>query len=199
MVPGGGDDEREKGVKLVPVHIKLKRILIRNFLVEDWKDLQEIAIDKASSQYSIYDYQFPTSETEIKAITNRFANGNDYFAVCELNTNKIIGYICLSGKKDIEKDFGYNFHSGYWGKGYATEACIAIVDYAFNTLKTERITSGTANLNYPSVRLLRSLGFSKTGESQASFNNDSEGNPIEFTGSSYLLEKAEYIKKHRTE
>ena len=32
-------------------------------------------------------------------------------------------------------DLGYRFTQKYWGKGYATEASAALMDYAFN--KTE--------------------------------------------------------------
>ena len=32
-------------------------------------------------------------------------------------------------------DLGYRFTQKYWGKGYATEASAALMDYAFNKLK----------------------------------------------------------------
>ena len=141
----------------MPVYITTERLLIRNFATTDWKDLLEIAVDKASSQYAVYDHKFPTGKSEVKAITNWFAGGSQYLAVCELSTQKVIGFVCLSGENEKEKDIGYTFHSEYWGKGYGTEACTAAINYAFTVLNLERITSGTANLNYPSVRLLLSL------------------------------------------
>ncbi len=180
----------------MPVHITTERLLLRNFVSDDWKDLLEIAIDKAASPLAIYDHQFPTSEHEVKRITNWFVNGTDFLAVCESSTNRVIGYIYLGGETEKERDLGYNFHSKYWGKGYATEACVAAIEHAFNSLGVERITSSTANLNSPSVKLLRSLGFHKTGESLGSFTTTPEGSPIEFMGSSYLLEKVEWEKRH---
>lgn len=177
------------------INMKTSRLIIRNFIPDDWKDLQEIVIDKESSEYAIYDHQFPTSENEVKGITEWFANGDNFLAVYELSANKVIGYVALNGENDNEKDLGYCFHSAYQGKGYATEACTALINYAFDNLNVEMLTSGTANLNYSSCRLLSRLGFNKKGEGVASFRKTPGGNPIEFLGSSFLLEKDEWMKK----
>lgn len=177
------------------IDIKTKRLEIKNFVIDNWMDLQEIFVDFESSEYAIYDYQLPTTDNEVKGITDRFAK-NKFFAVYELNNNKVIGYVCFNGENDKELDLGYCFNSLYQGKGYATEACIAVINYAFNTLQVERLTAGTANLNYPSCGVLNRLGFSKTSECIHSCRKTTEGNPIEFVGSLFLLEKDEWMKKN---
>jgi [ribosomal protein S5]-alanine N-acetyltransferase len=177
------------------IYIKTSRLVIRNFKVDDWKDFQEILIYKESSEYAIYDYQFPTSDNEVKGMADKFAKGNKFLAICELTDNKVIGYICLNGKNDKELELGYTFNSTYQGKGYATEACIAVINYAFNNLHVEKLTIGTANLNYPSCRLINRLGFRKISECICSFRKTPEGNPIEFVDSLFLLEKDEWMKK----
>jgi ribosomal-protein-alanine N-acetyltransferase len=182
------------GEKQKMIDIKTKRLEIRNFVIDNWRDLQEIFIDFESSEYAMYDYQLPTTDNEVKEIAVRFAN-NKFFAVCELNNNKVIGYVCFNGENDKELDLGYCFNSLYQGKGYATEACIAVINYAFITLQVERLTAGTANLNYPSCRVLNRLGFSITSECIHSCRKNTEGNPIEFVGSLFLLEKGEWMKK----
>lgn len=176
------------------IDIKTSRIVIRNFVINDWRDLQKIFINFGSSEYAIYDHHFPNSDNEVKSITERFANGNNFFAVCELTDNKVMGYVCLNGENDKELDIGYCFNDTYQGKGYATEACIAVTNYAFNTLHLERLTAGTAILNFPSCRLLDRLGFCKTSESNHSLTKTPEGNPIEFVGASFLLEENEWMK-----
>jgi ribosomal-protein-alanine N-acetyltransferase len=182
-------EEKQKMIAL-----KTKRLEIKNFVIDNWRDLQEIFIDFESSEYAIYDYQLPTTNNEVKEIADRFAN-NKFFSVCELNNNKVIGYVCFNGENDKELDLGYSFNSLYHGKGFATEACIAVINYAFDTLQVERLTAGTAKLNYPSCRVLDRLGFSLTSESIISYRKNTEGNPIEFVGSLYLLEKDEWMKK----
>lgn len=177
------------------IAIKTDRLELRNFSIDDFRDLQEIIISKETSEYAIYDHEFPTSENEVKLITERFAKGDRFLAVCELTSNKVIGYVCLNGDNEEELDLGYCFNSVFKGEGYATEACIAVINYAFNNLHIERLSSGTANLNYPSCKLLIKLGFSKTSEYICSFRKTPEGNPIEFVGSTYLLEKDQWMKK----
>lgn len=177
------------------IDIKTSRIIIRNFSTDDWRDFQEILIYKESSEYAIYDYQFPTSDNEVKKMTDKFAKGNKFLAICNLTNKKVIGYICLNGEKNKELDLGYTFNPSYQGKGYATEACSAVINYAFNILRVEKLTIGTANLNYPSCRLINRLGFIKISECIRSFRKTPEGNPMEFVDSSFLLEKDEWMKK----
>lgn len=173
--------------------INTERLKIRNFAADDFRDVQEIIISKESSEYAVYDHQFPTSHDEVNKLTDRFVKNSGFLAVCLLSDNKVIGYVCLHGEGK-ELDLGYCFNSAYEGSGYATEACIAVINYMFNTLHVEKLISSTALLNYPSCRLLERLGFSKTGECTCSFRKDPEGNPIEFVGGDFLLEKSTWMK-----
>lgn len=175
------------------IEIHTGRLLLRSFVSSDWRDLLETAVDKASSQYAIYDHQFPTSETEVKRIAGWFATRTDFLAVYEPSIRKVIGYIHLGGDNPAERDLGYTFHSRHWGKGYAAEACAAAIDHAFSSPAVRTIRSGTAKLNAPSVKLLRSLGFKETGEAVGSFANDPQGQPIQFVGLSFVLTRAVWM------
>ncbi len=93
------------------------------------------------------------------------------------------------------RNLGYSFHSAYQHKGYAAEACIAAVNYAFTSMGAQRLTSGTANVNQPSLTLLAKLGFHKVGESVTSFRTTPEAKPIEFTGSTFLIEKEDWARQ----
>jgi [ribosomal protein S5]-alanine N-acetyltransferase len=177
------------------IKINTGRLIIRNFVPDDWEDFQAIIIDKESSEYAAYDHQFPISENEVKRITAWFAKGDDFLAVYELVSDRVIGYLALYGDTKGEKNFGYTFHSAYQKKGCAIEACTGLINYAFNTMLVERLISGTANINQPSCKLLAKLGFRKTGESVTSFRKTPEGKPIEFVGSSFLLEKEEWLEQ----
>ena len=179
------------------IDIRTKRLLLRSFVASDWRDLLEIAVDKAASPYAIYDHQFPTSETEVKRITGWFATRSDFLAICEPSVDRVIGYIHLGSENPTERDLGYTLHSTYWGKGHAAEACTAAIDHAFSSPNVETIRSGTAKLNAPSAKLLRSLGFKETGDSPASFANDAQGKPIQFVGSSFVLTRDVWIERRR--
>ncbi len=182
----------------MPLEIRTPRLVLRGFASEDWQDLLQIAIDKAASPYSIYDHQFPTSEAEVKQVADRFATSTDFLAVCEPIASRVIGFIRVGGDDPAEIELGYTFHSRYWGKGYAREACTAAIDHAFSSPWVQRVVCGTAKANVPSVKLLQSLGFEETGEATGSFARDAQGKPIEFMGASYWLTRAAWLGRRRT-
>ena len=45
-----------------------------------------------------------------------------------------------------------------WGHGYAAEACQALIGFAFDTLRLNRLVTITAQDNIESIRLLERLG-----------------------------------------
>ncbi len=171
-----------------------QRLVIRNFDNEDWEQLKVIIIDKEASKYAIYDYQFPTTDNEIQKITKGFAMGDNYLAVCESTSGKIIGFISLNGENERELDLGFCIYSPYQHKGYAFESCKAVINYAFSVLNVVQLTSGTANENYPSFKLLHKLGFKLSAEGIASFRNTTDGLPIEFLGSLFVLSRENWIE-----
>ena len=50
-----------------------------------------------------------------------------------------------------------------WGKGYAKEASIAIIDYCFEKYNLRKINLGVVAENLPAVHLYKSLGFEIEG------------------------------------
>jgi ribosomal-protein-alanine N-acetyltransferase len=182
------------------INLETERLVIRNLLAEDWQRLLEIAIQAETSEYWAYDYPWPTTEEEIKRIASDLAGNDGFIAVCLKSTAEFIGFISLTRNEQadgVEYDLGYRFHAAYHGRGYATEGCRAVLDYAFDALAADRVTSGTAEANLPSRRLQHRLGFRKTGESVVSFRNTPEGEPIEFVGYSFEITREEWQKRKR--
>ena len=58
-----------------------------------------------------------------------------------------------------EVELYYKFGAEFWGRGYAFEACRALVDFAFAHMRLLRLVTITHPENERSVRLLRRLGF----------------------------------------
>jgi [ribosomal protein S5]-alanine N-acetyltransferase len=176
------------------IAIETTRLLLRNFRTDDAEPLHEMIIQKESSDYAVYDYEWPTSLEEIKRITAWFASEDHYIAVCLKESGKLIGYVCLNPAQDPESrvfDLGYCFNSDYHGQGYASKACRAVIKYAFSDLEAESLTCGTAAANTPSCRLIDRLGFKKVGEETISFRKTPDGKPIEFTGYGFTLSQAD--------
>ena len=84
------------------------------------------------------------------------------FAIIDISANKLIGDIGVNLSKDsVQVEVGCTLDKAFQGKGYATEALGAMVDYLFRTLKKHRITASIDPRNTASIRMVERLGFKK--------------------------------------
>lgn len=58
-------------------------------------------------------------------------------------------------------ELGYMFLPRAWGRGYAAEACAAVLDWSADALPGEPVVLCTRSANTPSMRLAARLGFSE--------------------------------------
>ena len=74
----------------------------------------------------------------------------------------LIGMCGLDPRQD-GVELGYWLGVPFWGRGYATEAARALIDYAFAELGHEVLSSGARVSNPASRRVLEKCGFQWTG------------------------------------
>jgi len=178
--------------------METERLIVRNFRASDWQALYEIIVQYQASELAPYDHQWPTSHEEIRRITEWFASGDSFLAVCLKDLSQLIGFVRLNPEEgEGQRDFniGYVFNFDFHGLGYATEACRAVLSRAFGQLQADRVVTGTAALNQTSCRLLERLGFQKIGEEIASFKTAEDGKPIEFLGYRYAISRDEWEER----
>lgn len=60
-------------------------------------------------------------------------------------------------------EVGWSFHPDAWGRGYATEAAVAAIDWAFDTLGWDRVIHCIDPANLASQRLAQRLGARNLG------------------------------------
>lgn len=60
-------------------------------------------------------------------------------------------------------DIGYHIAPAHWGRGYATEAARAIIDWCFQNLDLHRIQADCTDGNLASERVLLKCGFTVEG------------------------------------
>jgi len=89
-------------------------------------------------------------------------NGIENLAAINRTTSELIGCCGLTLYPDIdgvpEIEIGYRLARRFWGSGYATEAAIAIRDYAFTDLKIDRLVALIEPVNKRSIRVAEKLG-----------------------------------------
>lgn len=110
--------------------------------------------------------------TSVEAARTAIADYPDFETVgygrwaCILKeTGDLIGFCGLKYLPEHDAvDVGYRFLPDYWGRGLATEACRASVQFGFDILKLERIIGMVLPENEASIRVLTKTGFRANGE-----------------------------------
>jgi len=75
----------------------------------------------------------------------------------------IIGCCGVARREREQPEIGCWLGVAYWGKGYATEAARAVIDYAFGELGCEVLHGGARVSSPASRRVLEKCGFQWTG------------------------------------
>jgi ribosomal-protein-alanine N-acetyltransferase len=148
--------------------IETERLLLRELEESDTGTLAEIYSDLEVMRYVGKGIALDYAQTK-KSVENwikyyeRFKFGN--WATIEKGTWKFVGLCGLSWLPDsYEIEVSYLFTKDSWGRGYATEAAKAILDYGFNQIGLRRIVALVYPQNEPSIHVLEKLGMKYEGE-----------------------------------
>lgn len=134
-----------------------ERLILRRYKKEDIQDLFEYLSDEEVVKYEPYKPQtFDEAKENLE-----WRIGTDEMIAVELKiSHKMIGNVYM-GKRDFEAlEMGYVFNRNYWGYGYATESCKALITQAFSN-DIHRIYAECDPNNESSWKLLEALGFQR--------------------------------------
>lgn len=142
--------------------IETPRLLLRKKVVEDAAFFFELNSDPLVTQYT-GDGAFENlkeAEEIVKYVIAQYdKNGYGRWLVANKETGESLGWCGLKFHDDTqETDIGYRFMQKYWGKGYATEAALACIDYGFKVLKLDRIYGQAMKENIASINVLKKIG-----------------------------------------
>jgi ribosomal-protein-alanine N-acetyltransferase len=150
---------------IYPMKIILEssRLLFREFTTGD-ADL--IYTLNGNPEVVKYVHEEPTSTPEIalRSITERILPQYDNYgygrwAVHLKDNSEFIGWCGLKYRPERRQtDLGYRFIRNFWGRGYATEAASAALEYAFGTLQLPAIEAMAHIDNQASLRVLEKCG-----------------------------------------
>ncbi|WP_431242741.1 GNAT family N-acetyltransferase [Flavobacterium sp. P21] len=147
--------------------IETERLLLREFLLSDADGMFEL---DSNPKVHLFLGNNPVKKPEesieyIHFVQKQYKDfGTGRWAVILKETNEFLGW---SGIKFItdeingHKNFyeiGYRFIEKHWGKGYATEAGKAFVNYAFNEMKVDALYAYADAGNENSRKILEKLG-----------------------------------------
>ena len=144
--------------------LQTERLNIRKFRSTDLASLIDMFTDPEVMRYIGPRRALTEEETQkwLKDILLQQDKVLTRYAVALQETDELIGVAGLRDEEGI-KDFGYYFRRRFWGKGYATEACSAILDHIENTLNIRDYQIAIADENINSIRMIQRLGL-RAGE-----------------------------------
>ena len=149
--------------------LETERLILRKLSMEDLYDYYErIGSDGEVSKYMLWEPHQDIGETLAtfeKALAS-YEEGNYYRWVAEeKNGDGIIGTMSLLRFDEEENScsFAYMFAKDWWGKGYATEAMKAVLNFAMEKMGITRIVADHFAGNEASGAVMRKLGMVHTG------------------------------------
>ncbi|MFN6519004.1 MAG: GNAT family N-acetyltransferase [Nostoc sp. CreGUA01] len=137
--------------------------MLREFQEQDVSQLAPILANPRVMKFS------PTgilsaSQTQAKIVSFMIsykAFGFGKWAVILKESNQLIGYcgIAIEQIENVnEPEIGYRLDPEFWGKGLASEAALATIQYGFEQLKFPYILGIVERANTASIRVLGKLG-----------------------------------------
>ena len=146
----------------IPV-LETERLILRAPCHEDAKAVMALVNDRRIAENTAripYPYKLSDAEAFLASV-NR--DGGEMVFLITLANGTPIGACGMTPQERQAPELGYWLGVNYWGKGYATEALHALIDYAFGDLGHESLQAGARVTNPTSRRVLEKCGFQWTG------------------------------------
>jgi RimJ/RimL family protein N-acetyltransferase len=161
--------------ELVFSPIRTKRLLIRPFTGDDVAGLAARRNDPVVAEYQNWTlpYTMERAEQVVAELVAMDGPANDEWwmaVVCDPDTDEVFGDLALHLTwEGRTAEVGYTFAAAFWGRGYATEALAALVEYLFDDLRVTRVFGMLHPDNPASAMVLERTGFLFEGHTKSSF------------------------------
>jgi [ribosomal protein S5]-alanine N-acetyltransferase len=141
--------------------VTTERLYLREFNLNDAQLLVGLNSDPQVTRYT---GDGPVNLSEAKQILDdvilpQYINKMGRWAVHLKSDNEFIGWCGIKYIQSLDEyDLGYRFFKKHWGKGYATESALAVMQYGKNVLKLKEIVGRASVDNHNSIKVLEKAG-----------------------------------------
>ena len=169
------------------------RLTLRPFTPSDADDLYAYLSREQVVRYEPYP---PFTREQAAEEAARRASDKNFNAVVLKDANRLIGNLYFAPGEFDTWELGYVFHDQYWGRGYAAEACRALLTERFAEGNVRRVIAMCNPDNAASWRLLERLDMRREGHLRKNvwFFKDENGQPIWQDTYEYAILREEWQK-----
>lgn len=146
--------------------LETSRLVLRPFTPDDEDAL--VALDADPAVMRFITGGAPTSREEVATeilpgflAYDRAERPWGFWAVVERSSGDFVGWFHLrphTGDPDDEPELGYRLVAAVWGRGYATEGSLALLERAFTEWGARRVYAETMAVNHASRRVMEKIG-----------------------------------------
>lgn len=152
--------------------IETERLILRPLTVADAEDVFLWAGDPVVNRYMPYPVHQSVEQTKQWLST---LGDKDEFGFCLKETGRLIGSGSIKYVEEYDAyELGYNLNRAFWGKGYATEAAKAMLQWAYEQRNARKFMARHVTKNTASGNVIRKCGFQFSHYGQYSRYDGSE-------------------------
>ncbi len=177
-----------------PDSFETDRLIIRHFKSDDWRDLQQVAIYKESSEFADCDHSWSTDDNSIKGITDYFSGEKQFWAVEVKSISKVVCMANFNGmNEEKQTDIGHVMNGEFFDNNYEYEALGVLYDFCFKYQKPNAIIAYWVLADKKKIEPLQKLGMTaiSTGLGPKFYDN-AEGIREQIEGCKLIITKEEW-------
>lgn len=147
------------------ITLRTPRLLLRRPRLDDLEAFYSVMSNPLAMRYwsTLPHASIDVTRPWLQRMIDRSASGGEDFVI-EFE-GRVVGDVGAGRLPE----FGFMVHPEYWGRGIATEASRAFIDYAFENTSVDQLTADVDPRNTASLRVLGKLGFLETGRAERTF------------------------------
>lgn len=152
--------------------ITTARLTLRPLCKDDVDAVHKYASDCENTRFMIRLPNLTVEETQafLTKVDAQWVKDNpEFYEFAVLLRNDLIGHVGIYLQSLDVAEIGWIVDKAYWGRGYATEAAQAVMDFAQKQLHLRKIIAQCDYRNVASQRVMQKLGMSLVDDGGARF------------------------------
>jgi len=158
------------------IELRTERLLLRPLSVSDLHTVHEYASDPDTTKYMIH---LPNSNLEetysfLAHVSAEWQKEEpSFYEFAIIYDSMHIGAVCVYLSEDrTEGEMGWVLNKKYCGKGFATEAALAVKSFAAERLKVKKLVARCDSRNLNSARVMEKIGLSFESKCERQYSDE---------------------------